>query len=85
VGFACRMVSASAAPWIGIRDGPMDATTVSIAVRVHWACDASEVTARAQFLVSYSSCELLASQTTPTWNQIIVWLREMETLRQAAA
>ena len=32
------------------------------------------------------SCEdgesvLKASQTIPSWNQIIVWLREMETLR----
>jgi hypothetical protein len=27
----------------------------------------------------------LASQTIPSWNQIIAWLREMETLRKAAA
>jgi len=27
----------------------------------------------------------LAAQSIPTWNQIIVWLREMDTLRQAAA
>lgn len=29
--------------------------------------------------------EMLASQTIPSWNQIIVWLREMEILRKAAA
>lgn len=28
---------------------------------------------------------LLASQSIPSWNQIIGWLREMETLRKAAS
>ncbi len=27
----------------------------------------------------------LASQSIPTWNQIIAWLSEMETLRKVAA
>jgi hypothetical protein len=27
----------------------------------------------------------LASQSTPSWNQIITWLKEMETLRSIAA
>jgi hypothetical protein len=29
--------------------------------------------------------DLLASQSIPSWNQIISWLREMETLRTIAA
>jgi hypothetical protein len=29
--------------------------------------------------------KLLASQTVPTWNQIISWLNEMRTLRQTVA
>ncbi len=28
---------------------------------------------------------ILASQSIPSWNQIKTWLREMETLRKAAA
>ncbi len=28
---------------------------------------------------------MLASQSIPSWNQIIAWLREVETLRKAAA
>ncbi len=28
---------------------------------------------------------MLASLTIPSWNQIIAWLREMETLRKVAA
>ncbi len=28
---------------------------------------------------------ILASQSIPSWNQIIAWMREMETLRRAAA
>jgi len=28
---------------------------------------------------------ILASQSIPSWNQIIAWLREMETLRRGAA
>ena len=34
VAFACRVVSASASAWIRIRDRIMDATTVSIAIRL---------------------------------------------------
>src|SRR5262245_46448608 len=43
VAFACHMVSASAPAWIGIRDRAMDATTVSIALRVDRARDASQM------------------------------------------
>src|ERR1044072_4424492 len=39
VASACRVVSASASTWIGIRDRVMDATTASLAIRLHWARD----------------------------------------------
>jgi hypothetical protein len=40
---------------------------------------------RGEMVGSYEFFKMLASQSIPSWNQIIVWLREMETLRKAAA
>lgn len=34
---------------------------------------------------SVDRVSLLASQSIPSWNQIISWLKEMETLRSMAA
>jgi hypothetical protein len=47
VAFACRMVSASAPARIGIRDRVMDATTVSLAVRVDRPRDAGQISIQA--------------------------------------
>ena len=47
MAFACRMVSASAPTWIGIRDRVMDATTVSIALRVDRAHDLGQMSRHA--------------------------------------
>ena len=41
-----------------------------------------------QLVFAFSYCrgfQSLASQSIPSWNQILAWLKEMETLRQNAA
>jgi hypothetical protein len=46
VALACRGFFASTQGWSRIRDGDLDATTLSVAIRIHWTRDVSQMIKR---------------------------------------